>query len=189
MGATRSHVYTIGHSTRSLDELLRLLRASDVRCLADVRTVPRSRHVPHFNRDLLAVSVPEAGIDYRHLPALGGLRKSRQQGSPNGGWRNAGFRAFADYMLTAEFARALDDLWKLAGGQPTAIMCAEALYWRCHRSLIADAFTVRGGTVLHILSDRKVEPHRLTSFARVCEGRITYPPPATPLPLGSDSLT
>ena len=169
-------LYTIGHSTRILEDFLHLLRMSHIACLADVRTVPRSRHTPQFNREALQTDLPKAGLRYVHLSRLGGLRKSRGSESPNGGWRNAGFRAFADYMQTEEFARGLDELWGLAGQCRTAIMCAEALCWRCHRALIADAFMVRGGTVSHILSERKVEDHRVPPFAVVLEGRITYPP-------------
>lgn len=171
------HLYTIGHSTRSLEEFVSLLHAFQIDCLADVRTIPRSRHTPQFNREALETELPKAALRYIHLPRLGGLRKSSSKGSVNSGWRNAGFRAFADYMQTEEFARGLDELWMLAGQARTAIMCAEALYWRCHRSLIADAFTVRGGAVSHILSDQKIENHRLTSFAVVTDGRIIYPPP------------
>jgi uncharacterized protein (DUF488 family) len=177
MTASDRQLYTVGHSTHSLEDLLRLLRASHIACLADVRTFPRSRHTPQFNKETLMIDLPKAALRYVHLPRLGGLRTSSGKGSPNTGWRNSGFRGFADYMQTDEFSRALDDLWDLTGQVRTAIMCAEALYWRCHRSLIADAFTVRGGTVYHILSDQKVEEHRLTSFAVVTEGQITYPPP------------
>ena len=177
METVARQLYTVGHSTRTLEDLLRLLRACHVACLADVRTIPRSRHTPQFDREALRIDLPKAGLRYVHLPRLGGLRKSSGKGSPNGGWRNAGFRGFADYMQTDEFARGLDELWTIAAEARTAIMCAEALSWRCHRSLIADAFTVRGGKVHHIFSDRKVEEHRLTSFAVVAHGRITYPPP------------
>lgn len=176
MQTSGRELFTIGHSTRSLEEVVNLLRASHIECLADVRTIPRSRHTPQFNRETLEVELPKAGFRYVHLPRLGGLRKSSGQGSLNSGWRNASFRGFADYMQTGEFARGLDELWVLAGQAPTTIMCAEALYWRCHRSLIADAFVVRGGAVTHILSNQKIESHRLTSFAVVTEGRITYPP-------------
>ena len=176
METTVRRVYTIGHSTRSLENLLSLLRSSQIDCLADVRTVPRSRHTPQFNRDALQVDLPNAALRYVHLPRLGGLRKSRGSESPNGGWSSAGFRGFADYMQTEEFARGLDELWGLAGQCRTAIMCAEALYWRCHRALVADALMVRGATVSHILSERKVEDHRMTPFAVVLEGWITYPP-------------
>ena len=178
MEPTSRELYTIGHSTRSLEDLVRLLRASQIACLADVRTSPWSRHTPQFNREALTADLPKASLRYVHLPRLGGLRKSRGEESPNKGWRSAGFRGFADYMQTDEFARGLDELWDLAGLLQTAIMCAEALYWRCHRSLIADAFMARGGTVSHILSDQKVEDHRVTPFAVVIQGHITYPPPA-----------
>jgi uncharacterized protein (DUF488 family) len=176
MVTTVRQLYTIGHSTRSLEDLLRLLRSSHIDCLADVRTVPRSRHTPQFNREALQIDLPNAALRYVHLPRLGGLRQSRGSESPNGGWLSAGFRGFADHMQTEEFARGLDELWDLAGQCRTAIMCAEALYWRCHRTLIGDAFMVRGGTVSHILSEQKVEDHRMTPFAVVLEGRITYPP-------------
>jgi uncharacterized protein (DUF488 family) len=169
-------LYTIGHSTRSLEDFLHLLRMSHIACLADVRTIPRSRHTPQFNREALQATLPNAGLRHVHLPRLGGFRKSRGSESPNGGWLNAGFRGFADYMQTDEFARGFDELWDLAGRCRTAIMCAEALCWRCHRALIGDAFMVRGGTVSHILSEQKVEDHRMTPFAVVVEGRITYPP-------------
>ena len=176
METTVRQLYTIGHSTRSLEDFLHLLRMSHIACLADVRTIPRSRHAPQFNRDALQAALPNAGLRYVHLPRLGGLRQSRGSESPNGGWRSAGFRGFADHMQTEEFAGGLDELWDLAGQCRTAIMCAEALYWRCHRALIGDAFMVRGGTISHILSEQKVETHRMTPLAVVLEGRITYPP-------------
>ena len=176
METTVRQLYSIGHSTRSLEDLFHLLRMFHIACLADVRTIPRSRHTPQFNRDALKAALPDAGLRYVHLPRLGGLRQSRGSESPNGGWRSAGFQGFADHMQTEEFARGLDELWDLAGQCRTAIMCAEALYWRCHRALIGDAFMVRGGTVSHILSDRKVKDHRMPSFAVGLEGRITYPP-------------
>jgi uncharacterized protein (DUF488 family) len=132
--------------------------------------------VPQFNLEALQPELSSAAIRYIHLPRLGGLRRSRGGESPNTGWRSAGFRAFADYMQTEEFARGFDELWDLTGQQRTAIMCAEALHWRCHRALIADAFMVRGGTVSHILGKLKVEAHRMPAFAVVNEGRITYPP-------------
>ena len=177
MKTSGRELFTIGHSTRRLEDLLRLLRAFHIACLADVRTIPRSRHTPQFNREALKVDLPKAGLQYVHFPLLGGLRKSSGKGSPNSGWRNASFRGFADYMQTDEFASGLDELWALAGQVRTAIMCAEALYWRCHRALVADAFTVRGGAVSHILSDQKVETHRVTSFALITDGHITYPQP------------
>jgi uncharacterized protein (DUF488 family) len=176
MDGTGRQLYTIGHSTRSLEELVRLLKASRIACLADVRTIPRSRHTPQFNRETLAADLPKTSLHYVHLPRLGGFRKSRGPASPNSGWRNASLRGFADYMGTEEFARGLDEVWELAGRFRTAIMCAEAHYSRCHRLLIGDAFTARGGTVLHIVSDHRIELHRMTPFALVGVGRITYPP-------------
>lgn len=170
-------IYTIGHSTRSLDELVELLRAHDIGLLCDVRTVPRSRHNPQFNTDALAAALPVRGLAYRHLPRLGGLRHGLGARSPNGGWHNASFRGFADYMLTDEFAAGLDELLALAGGHRVSIMCAEAVPWRCHRSLIADALTVRGVEVRHIMTAHRANPHHLTSFAHVEGTRVTYPPP------------
>jgi uncharacterized protein (DUF488 family) len=141
--------------------------------LADIRTVPRSRRHPQFVREALAGSLPPAGMDYRHFPGLGGLRKPRPD-STNTAWRNEGFRGYADYMQTATFAQALDDLVQWAA-QPTAIMCAEAVWWQCHRQLIADALVARGVEVRHIISTAPPERHRLTDFARVEGARVTYP--------------
>lgn len=170
-------VYTVGHSTRPLGELITLLQAHGVVRLVDVRTIPRSRRHPQFNRDVLPEPLGAAGIDYAHLAGLGGLRKPRAD-SINTGWRNAGFRGYADYMQTPEFAASLEALLALSREAPTAIMCAEAVPWRCHRALIADALTVRGVEVRHITSVGPAEPHALTAFARVDGFRITYPGPA-----------
>lgn len=170
-------VYTVGHSTRPLGELIALLRAHGVARLVDVRTIPRSRRHPQFNREVLPEPLGAASIEYTHLAGLGGLRKPRAD-SINTAWRNAGFRGYADYMQTAEFAASLDRLLAVARGAPTTIMCAEAVPWRCHRSLIADALTVRGVDVRHIMSVGLAEPHALTAFARVEGLRITYPGPA-----------
>lgn len=168
-------VWTIGHGTRSLEELVAALAAHGIEQLADVRTVPRSRHNPQFNRETLPDSLAAAGIAYVHLAGLGGLRRPRRD-SPNSAWRNASFRGYADYMLTEEFARALDGLLELAGRHPLAVMCAERVPWRCHRSMIADALTARGVRVVHILDPERSEPHKLTPWARVEEGgRVTYP--------------
>jgi uncharacterized protein (DUF488 family) len=169
-------LFTIGHSTRSFDELVDLLQASGVEVLADVRTVPRSRRMPHFDRAALAERLPERGIEYRHLPALGGLRRPRPD-SINTGWRNEAFRGYADHMATGEFQAALEGLVELARERNVAVMCAEAVPWRCHRSLIADAVVVQGLPVLHILGRGHVQPHALTPFARVEDGRVTYPGP------------
>ncbi len=167
---------TVGHSTRSLPEFLGLLKAHGVSRVVDVRTIPRSRHNPQFNRETLPAALEAAGLGYVHLKRLGGLRHPRPD-SPNLGWRTAGFRGFADYMLTPEFAKQLQALVELAGRERLAVMCAEAVPWRCHRSLIADALVVRGLRVEHILGPGWRQPHRLTPFARVEGGRLTYPTP------------
>jgi uncharacterized protein (DUF488 family) len=175
MDETNQLIYTIGHSTRSLEELVELLRAHGVTTLVDIRTVPRSRHNPQFNREALARDLPERGIAYVHLAALGGLRHGLGDASPNQGWRNTSFRGYADYMLGDEFARGLDELLRLPAEGEVAIMCAEAVPWRCHRSLVADALAVRGVEVRHILGAERAEPHRLSRFARVDGTRVTYP--------------
>lgn len=167
-------LYTIGHSTRSTRELVELLRAHRVEQVVDIRTIPRSRHNPQFNRPVLARSLHAVKIGYRHLKALGGLRRARPD-STNLGWRNASFRGFADYMQTADFAAGLARLEQLATRRPTAIMCAEAVPWRCHRSLVADALTVDRWRVLHIQSRRTARPHRRTPFLKVRSGRLHYP--------------
>ena len=150
-----------------------MLAAHQVRTLVDVRTIPRSRHNPQFNRDALPASLQAAGIRYLHMPALGGLRHARRD-SVNTAWRNASFRGFADYMQTPECAAALGELIALSRAGRVAIMCSEAVPWRCHRSLIADALTVRGITVEHIMSAASRKPHTLTSFATVEGDKITY---------------
>jgi uncharacterized protein (DUF488 family) len=165
--------YTVGHSTHSPERLAAILQANGVRQIGDVRRVPRSRRMPHFNAESLARWLPDAGIAYAHLPELGGFRKPLP-GSPNGGWENESFRGYADYMETEPFQHALDRLRALPG--PTAIMCAEALWYRCHRRLIADALTARAMRVVHIRSDGRTEPHTLTPFAVVSGTRVSYPP-------------
>jgi uncharacterized protein (DUF488 family) len=167
-------LYTVGHSTRTLEEFQTLLGHFNIELLVDVRTVPKSRHVPHFNSDCLARSLALKKIDYLNLKILGGLRKPLKD-SINLGWRNAGFRGFADYMQTPEFERGVVELLDLAQQKKAAIMCAEAVPWRCHRSLIADALTVRGWNVEHILSPASSQLHQLTPFAQVENGRIVYP--------------
>ncbi len=171
-------IFTIGHSTRSLDELVAILRAHGVERVVDVRTIPRSRHNPQFNRESLGKALHNRRLNYRHMKALGGLRKARPD-SDNTGWRNASFRGFADYMQTESFAQALEQLMKLAEQKPTAIMCAEAVPWRCHRSLIADALTACGYEVRDIMSATNARPHVLMSLARVQGRQITYPAAAT----------
>lgn len=169
-------IHTIGHSTRALEPFIALLRREGVRHVADVRTFPGSRRYPHFGRDALAAALAEAGIAYSHHPALGGRRRPRPD-SRNGAWRNEGFRGYADHMATDEFRGALDALVALAAREPVAVMCAEAVPWRCHRSLLADALVARGVEVRHIM-DARSEPHRLTRFAVVRDGCVEYPPEA-----------
>jgi 3-methyladenine DNA glycosylase/8-oxoguanine DNA glycosylase len=167
-------IYTIGHSTRTLDELIGLLRAVDVCVLADIRTMPRSRHNPQFNGDTLRSGLRRRGLLYAPVAALGGLRRARKD-SPNTGWRNASFRGYADYMLTKAFEDGLSELRGLTAKGIVALMCAEAVPWRCHRSLVADVLTARGTRVKHIIGPSHPSPHRLTPFATVSRGRVTYP--------------
>lgn len=169
-------IHTIGHSTRPFDGFVAVLRAHAIEAVADVRTVPKSRHNPQFHIDALTRTLPEAGLGYVHLRALGGLRHARPD-SPNAGWRNASFRGYADYMQTPEFAAGLAELLALAAEKRTVIMCAEAVPWRCHRSLVGDALLVRGHEVLDIYDERTAKPERLTSFAVVDGLEVTYPAP------------
>ena len=167
-------VYTIGHSTRPIDEFITLLHDAGVSLVADIRTIPRSRHNPQFEGDALRAALGADGIGYAHLPALGGLRHARRD-SPNAGWRNVSFRGFADYMQTPEFEAGLAELRALASQHVVALMCAEAVPWRCHRSLVADALTARGADVEHITGAGRTSPHHITPFAQVEGTRITYP--------------
>jgi uncharacterized protein (DUF488 family) len=167
-------LYTVGHSTRTVEELVALLRAFGVSTIVDVRTIPRSRRNPQFESKALRSALRRRRLGYAHLPGLGGLRRARKD-SPNTGWRNASFRGYADYMLTQEFEAGLSELRTLVASGTIALMCAEAVPWRCHRSLIADALTVRGALVRHITSLNRAAPHRLTSFADVDGIRLTYP--------------
>jgi uncharacterized protein (DUF488 family) len=171
-----SAVYTVGHSTRAISELVGLLQAHGIQQVVDVRTIPRSRHNPHFNGPRLSRSLRAAGIGYRHLKALGGLRRARAD-SRNLGWHNASFRGYADYMQTDDFAAGLARLEELATRRPTAIMCAEAVPWRCHRSLIADALKARGWEVRHIIGTSAPKEHEFTPFAHVKNGKVVYPSP------------
>ncbi|MEO8417606.1 MAG: DUF488 domain-containing protein [Methylophilaceae bacterium] len=168
-------VLTIGHSTKPLEAFAALLKSHSVVRLVDVRKMPRSRHNPQFNGDALATSLASYGIGYVHFPGLGGLRRTKANSS-NTGWRNASFRAYADYMQTAEFTDNLEKLVAMAKHEQVALMCAEAVPWRCHRSLIADALLVRNINVEEILSHTRCEPHQLTPFARVAGTSISYPP-------------
>ncbi len=167
--------FTVGHSTRTQEEMVELLRGHGVATLVDIRHMPRSRHNPQFNLETLTEVMPAAGIGYAHLSRLGGLRHGRNAASPNVGWRNAGFRAYADYMQTGEFAEGLAELREIAEAGPVALMCAEAVPWRCHRSLVADALTVRGVEVREITSPTRATVHKLTPFARAEGCHLTYP--------------
>jgi uncharacterized protein (DUF488 family) len=167
-------VLTVGHSTRPLAEFIALLAAHSVARLIDVRTVPRSRHNPQFNLDTFPAALESAGIHYAHVEGLGGFRRAGAE-SPNMGWRNASFRGYADYMQTAEFAQNLAPLIKVAKQERVALMCAEAVPWRCHRSLIADALVVHGLRVEEIINRTRCQIHALTSFAKVSGTAITYP--------------
>jgi uncharacterized protein (DUF488 family) len=176
-GSRQPIIYTVGHSTRSLGDFVILLRSFDIRRVVDVRTIPRSRHNPQFDRQNLATALRNRRLGYRHMKELGGLRHSRA-GSPNLGWRNLSFRGFADYMQTSAFADALEALIALASERPTAIMCAEAVPWRCHRYLIADALLVRGFCVKHIMGPGTSRQHCLHPLAVIQDGAITYPAPS-----------
>jgi uncharacterized protein (DUF488 family) len=159
-----------------VDEVVALLRAAGVGLVVDIRTVPRSRHTPQWNRERAAADLPAHGIRYHHLPGLGGFRKPRPD-SPNTGWRNLSFRGYADYMATDGFAAGLAELLALAREAATAIACTEAVPWRCHRSLVADALAIRGVEVRHLIGPGSIRPHTLTPFARVEGERLTYPDP------------
>ena len=175
-------VFTIGHSTRPIEEFISLLKAHGVTRVVDVRTVPRSRHNPQFNRDTLPGSLKAGGIGYTHLSELGGLRHTSPH-SCNTGWRNASFRGYADYMQTPEFEAGIKHLLELAHKDRIAIMCAEAVPWRCHRSLIADALLVRGVPTADIQSTTRTQVHKLIPFAKVQGRQITYPPGQPELPM------
>lgn len=167
-------VLTVGHSTRTLEEFVHLLQAHGVACVVDVRTVPRSKHNPQFNKASLPKALKKAGLRYLYMPELGGLRHAKP-GSLNSGWRNASFRGYADYMQTPEFAKGIEELIELTKQERIAIMCAEAVPWRCHRSLIGDALTVRGIRTEDIMSPTRCQLHTLTSFAKVQGTAVTYP--------------
>jgi len=169
-------LFTIGHSTHTSEEFIALLNTHGVRHLVDVRSIPKSRHVPHFNSESLAESLRAAGISYTHLKDLGGRRHSRKD-SINTGWRNASFRGYADYMATNQFAKGLEDLIQTGRTMPTAIMCAEAVPWRCHRSLISDALMLKGWEVRDIISSAPASEHKLTPFLIALKSKPTYPDP------------
>jgi uncharacterized protein (DUF488 family) len=168
-------VFPVGHSTLPAERFIAVLVAYHIEELVDIRTIPRSRHNPQFNQDTLSKSLDATQMEYRHMAALGGLRHARKD-SPNTGWRNPSFRGYADYMQTDAFHEALDELLRSSRRKRVALMCAEAVPWRCHRSLVADALSIRGVPVIDILSETTYRSHKLTPFARVTGTQITYPP-------------
>ena len=175
-------VRSLGHSTRTAEELVALLHHEEVRCLVDVRRFPGSRRLPWFAAAPLGSALADAGIGYTHVPELGG-RRTPGSGQANAGWRNAAFRGYADHMASPEFAAGLERLLGCARRESTAVMCAEALWWRCHRRLVADALLVRGVAVLHVGAGARAEPHELTPFAVVEDGGVSYPAPQAELDL------
>jgi uncharacterized protein (DUF488 family) len=171
-------IWTIGHSTRAIDEFTSLLEENEIKLLVDVRAWPGSKRYPQFNKDALAESLNAHGIRYEHFPELGGKRKSKPD-SHNTAWRNASFRGYADYMETEQFQRGIERLLDIAAeAGPACIMCAEAVWWRCHRSLVADYLKARGVEVLHVLGANKVDPHPYTPAARIVNGALSYLPEA-----------
>jgi uncharacterized protein (DUF488 family) len=166
-------VWTVGHSTRSGEEFAQILRAHEIEVLVDVRSFPGSRRYPQFNRAALSESLASVGISYQHEPRLGGRRTPRAD-SHNTAWRNSSFRAYADHMETDEFRSGVDELLELAAKTRVAVMCAESLWWRCHRSLISDYLKAAGHTVIHILDKTRTEEHPFTSAARIVDGQLTY---------------
>jgi uncharacterized protein (DUF488 family) len=168
-------LWTIGHSNREFTDFLALLAAEQIECVADVRRFPGSRRYPQFGREALTAALYESGLNYVHFPNLGGRRTRRSESSQNDGWRVAAFAAYADYMQTDEFARAFEQLGYLAAQSRTAVMCAEALPWQCHRRLIADQFIARSWTVWDIVGPNQIKEHSLPPFARIVNGQLTYP--------------
>ena len=167
-------LYTIGHSTRSLDELVSALKAHGVETLVDIRAFPASRRLPHFNRESLEIELPKHGIRYVWMKALGGYRKVTRKDSPHTALRNASFRNYADYTLTPEFVQAIDELLQIAAHSRTAYMCAERVFFHCHRMIVSDWLTARGHEVLHIEAEGPVRPHKLTAEARLVDDQVIY---------------
>jgi uncharacterized protein (DUF488 family) len=174
-GSIMPTLYTIGHSTRMLDELIAVLKAHEIETLVDIRAFPMSRRLPHFNRESLEQALPKEGIRYVWMKSLGGYRKKTRDDSPNTGLRNSSFRNYADYMLTPEFEAASAELVQTAGQSRTAYMCAEKAWFQCHRMLVSDWLTLHGHSVLHIENERPPKPHRITPEVRLVEGRVLYP--------------
>ncbi len=166
-------IWTLGHSTLSMEAFINLVRAHQLEAIADVRLMPGSRRYPHFNRETFSASLHKVDIEYAHFPELGGRRKPRPD-SPNNAWRHEAFRGYADHMETPEFARGMEKLLRLANAKRVAIVCAEAVWWQCHRRLLADWFKANGTEVLHVLSEKKAEPHPLTTPASIIDGQLSY---------------
>jgi uncharacterized protein (DUF488 family) len=174
MKVKKAHtIYTIGHSTRSLEEFLNMLQSFDIKFLADIRSLPGSRKYPQFNKEDLKISLENAGIQYLHMADLGGRRKVKKN-SKNNRWNNVSFKAYADYMETEEFKNAIVKLEHIALEQPTAYMCSEAVWWKCHRSMVSDYLKAKDWTVLHIMAIGKVQEHKYTSPARIVDGNVLY---------------
>jgi uncharacterized protein (DUF488 family) len=173
----RGVIFTVGHSTRPIDEFIDILKSHGVQEIVDVRTIPMSRHNPQFNETAIKKSLKKAGLRYRHLKKLGGLRHAARNSMTNLGWHNSSFRGFADYMASASFSQGLAALIKIGMESRTAIMCAEAVPWRCHRSLIGDALVKQGWVVQDIMSRTALAKHRMTPFLKVRKGQLTYPEP------------
>ena len=169
-------LYTIGHSTRTIEDLIRALRAHGIQTLVDIRAFPASRRLPHFNREALEQSIPAAGVRYVWMKDLGGYRRKSREDSPNTGLRNASFRNYADYMLTPEFEESIETLLHLAENSPTVYMCAERVWFQCHRMLVSDWLVAHGHTVLHIDAEGPPKPHRLTAEARLIGNQVVYSP-------------
>jgi uncharacterized protein (DUF488 family) len=174
---TREHydAFTMGFSNRSWEATVEILTAHQIQRVVDIRTLPGSKHTPQFNQENLQIKLPEIGIEYIHMKGLGGLRKPRKDSIVNAGWRNEGFRGYADYMQTTEFKSELDRLIALIREKRTVYMCTEAVFWRCHRQLVSDALVVRGFQIGHIFDEAKVEPHKLSNLPKVNGIEITYP--------------
>jgi len=167
--------YTLGFSNRSWDQTVAILKAFEIQRVVDIRMLPGSRRTPQYNLDAMEIALPESGIEYVHLKSLGGLRKPSKESMVNAAWQNDGFRGYADYMQTPAFEAALGQLVAMLRDKVTVFCCTEAVFWRCHRQLVADALAVRGYRVGHIFNASKAEEHRLTSFARAEGTRLTYP--------------
>ncbi len=167
-------IYTVGHSTRTIEELIATLRAHGIERLVDIRAFPASKRLPHFNRGAMEVSLPAAGIEYRWRPEMGGRRGKARPDSPNTGLRSESFRAYADHMMTEEFRRAADEVLRWAGEKKTAVMCAEKMWFQCHRMLVSDYYKAHGNEVLHIVDDRPVKAHTLTREGHLVNGELVY---------------